>query len=412
MRILVHDFAGHPFQIQLSRCLARRGYTVLHAYCASLPTTPQAALEPQERDPPTLAIEGLRLDRPIRKPMLIERWRLERHYGHLLARTVLAFGPDVVLAANTPLDALARLQHTAAQIGARFVFWVQDLIGMASARLLRQKIPALGHLIGNHYARLEQQLLRQSDAVVLITEDFRDALPAEARDRAHVIPNWAPLDEVPVRPRENPWANAALPTAPHRFIYAGTLGMKHNPDLLLQLALALPERALVIVISEGAGADWLTEQKLRHRAENLLVLPFQPFERLPDVLGAADVLVAVLEPEAGVFSVPSKVLTYLCAARPLLLAVPPENLAARIVLEHGAGRVTHPKDTRAFIAAATELLDQPERRKEMGRRARAYAEREFDIGAVASRFEDVIRGARAAAPATPLSSSPLPAIDA
>ena len=43
MRILVHDYAGHPFQVQLSRALAQRGHDVLHAYCASLQTTPISA---------------------------------------------------------------------------------------------------------------------------------------------------------------------------------------------------------------------------------------------------------------------------------------------------------------------------------------------------------------------------------
>ena len=35
LRVLVHDFAGHPFQIDLSRALARRGHTVQHVYCGS-----------------------------------------------------------------------------------------------------------------------------------------------------------------------------------------------------------------------------------------------------------------------------------------------------------------------------------------------------------------------------------------
>ena len=40
------------------------------------------------------------------------------------------------------------------------------------------------------------------------------------------------------------------------------------------------------------------------------LLPFQPYDSLPDMLGAADVAIALLEPEAGIFSVPSKVLSY------------------------------------------------------------------------------------------------------
>jgi colanic acid biosynthesis glycosyl transferase WcaI len=387
MRILVHDFAGHPFQVQLSRSLARRGHTVLHVYCASLPTTPQAmAVQPD--DPDTLEIRGLALPVPIDKQAFVRRWRQERAYGRLAAEVLHDFVPDVVLSANTPLDAQQRLLKSSRDVGARFVFWVQDLIGLASERLLRDKIPVLGAIVGAHYARLERTLLEQSDALVLITDDFRRAVPTiRHHPDTHVIPNWAPLTEVPPRSRNNAWAQSQQLPESLRFVYSGTLGMKHNPALLLDLARRFPE-AEVVVISQGAGSEWLRER--RSTAPNLRLLPFQPFEDLPDVLGAADVLVAVLEPDAGVFSVPSKVLTYLCAGRPLLLAVPTENLAARIVDEQEAGLVAPPTDPIAFLSAAGTLASDAERRARLGSNARAYAERHFDIDAITDSFEAVL----------------------
>ena len=47
MRILVHDYAGHPFQVQLSRELARRGHEVRHAYASAL-QTPRGELVKRE----------------------------------------------------------------------------------------------------------------------------------------------------------------------------------------------------------------------------------------------------------------------------------------------------------------------------------------------------------------------------
>ena len=34
-RVLLHDFAGHAFPMDLTRALGRRGHTVLHTYCES-----------------------------------------------------------------------------------------------------------------------------------------------------------------------------------------------------------------------------------------------------------------------------------------------------------------------------------------------------------------------------------------
>src|SRR5207248_4934081 len=112
------------------------------------------------------------------------------------------------------------------------------------------------------------------------------------------------------------------------------------------------------------GADWLAEHG--RDEPGLRLLAYQPYDRLPEMLASADALVAVLEPEAGAFSVPSKILTYLCAARPLLVSVPSENLAARVVVRSGGGGVVEPGDDPSFLDAAQRMLDDPAVRAEVG----------------------------------------------
>ena len=50
MDIVMHDYAGHPFQVQLSRELAYRGHHVRHQYCTSY-TTGRGAVERRPDDP-------------------------------------------------------------------------------------------------------------------------------------------------------------------------------------------------------------------------------------------------------------------------------------------------------------------------------------------------------------------------
>lgn len=111
----------------------------------------------------------------------------------------------------------------------------------------------------------------------------------------------------------------------------------------------------------------------------LLQLPYQPYEKLPDLLASADVLVAILERHAGVFSVPSKVLSYHCAGRPFLAALPADNLAARIITRERSGICVEPGANDDLIAAAERLEANPEMRTTMGADARDYAEQAFDI---------------------------------
>jgi glycosyltransferase involved in cell wall biosynthesis len=367
---------------------------VTHAYCPSLATTPGGSFELNPDDSDTLDFAALDLGEPLSKYSYVRRRRQELQYGRMASDLTLRIRPDVVLSANMPLDAQARLLGTCRRLGVPFVFWLQDVIGVATHRLLRRRLPLVGEIVGRYYLWLEARLLRHSDAVVVITDDFRPLLqrwrvPA---GNVHTIENWAPLSELPPAPKDNPWAREHDLVDRFVFLYAGTMGMKHNPELIARLAESVRDRpdACVVVLSQGPGADYLREQASARSLPNLLVRGYEPFERMSEVMGAADVLTAVLEPDAGAFSVPSKVLAYLCAGRPLLTAMPLENLASRIVSREEAGLVVAPDDVEGFVAAGRRLLDDAAVRENLGANARAYAERAFDIEAITNRFEEVL----------------------
>jgi glycosyltransferase involved in cell wall biosynthesis len=395
MRIVVHDYSGHSFQVQLSRELARRGHDVLHLHFAGF-QTPKAALVRGADDPRSFAVEAIDLDRPFAKYRLVQRLLQERQLGEILGRRIRSFDPDVVISSNAPLDVQEGAFHAAHATGAAFIFWLQDIYSDAIARHLRRKLPGPGHLAALRFVALERSLLRKADRVVAITDDFRPRLQQwnVKPERVVTVENWAPLDDIAPRPRDNPWAREHDLHDRHVILYSGTLGLKHNPALLLEVAKRLqadePEARLVVV-SEGLGADWLRERS--SDLPTLVQLPFQPFDRLADVIGTADIVIAILEPEAGVFSVPSKVLTYLAAGRPIIGAIPAENLAARLIAGNRAGLVVSPLDLGALAAACIDLMGREHDRVEMGRRARAYAESAFDIGRIADRFEVVLRAA-------------------
>ena len=398
MRLLVHDYSGHPFQVQLSRALAARGHEVRHIH-ASFFQTPKGPLTRQPDDPPNFQVEGLDIGAPFAKYSFVKRVRQEREYGRLMRREVARWAPDVVISSNMPLDPQAILARACREARIGFVFWLQDIYAIAIDRILRRRLPILGAAIGARYLRLERKLLRGADAVVAITADFLPTLDAWGvpRKNIEVVENWAPLGEMPTRPRANAWSAAHKLDNKLVFLYSGTLGLKHNPALLLALAHRLTARpeARVVVISEGPGADWLAAHKSALPVENLILLPFQDFASMPDVLGSADVLTAILEPEAGVFSVPSKVLTYLCAARPILAAIPEANLAARTLTRAAAGVVTPPEDERGFCDAAERLANDIALRARLGAAARAHAESHFRVEPIAERFERLCERVRA-----------------
>jgi colanic acid biosynthesis glycosyl transferase WcaI len=394
LRVLVHDFAGHPFQIDLSRALARRGHIVRHVYCGSY-TSGKGRFD--AGDDRNLSVVAVPAGDSFARYSPVRRLSQEAAYGRRFTRAAAAFHPDVILACNVPLVAKSVAAAWCRREGVPWVFWLQDLHSVAMSAEAEKRAGRLGRRVGNSFEAIERRLLRQADGVVAITDDFAPTLASWGVDAAGctVIENWAPLGDLPPRPRDNEWRIRQGLRDRFVYLYTGTLGLKHRPELLYRLAEQHSADAEVVVISEGMGEARLRTMLRERPLPNLRVLPFQPMDQYPDILGAADVLVALLEPTAGTFSVPSKVLSYLCAGRPILAGIPRENLAARTIERAGAGLVVSSTDEEAFLVAAKQLLVDEQFRTATGRRARAYAESTFDTDAIADRFQDVIERAMA-----------------
>ena len=395
MRILVHDYAGHPFQAELSRALAARGHEVTHAYFAG-DKGPKGRLTRLPEDPEGLHFAALGEALDYSKSNFIKRRQGDLAYGKMLADLIRTRQPDVVLSGNTPTEAQEAVPAACRAAGAAFVYWIQDFYSIAADKLLRKRLPLLGHGVGAYYKHLDAKQMRGAAHVIIITDAFSPQLDkwGISPERVSVIPNWGALKELPVRPKDNAWSQEHGVSDKLVCLYTGTLAMKHDPTLLEQVAMNTD--AEMVVVAAGVGVEHLESAKAARpdAFENLTLLPLQPFERFADVLGSADIMLAVIEEEAGEFSVPSKVLSYLCSGRPIVLSAPSGNLAARIVRETGAGRVCEAGDGEGFVEAVRALINDPEAREAAGRSGRAYAEEHFDLDRIATRFETVLQTAR------------------
>jgi colanic acid biosynthesis glycosyl transferase WcaI len=388
MRILIHDFAGYSFPVQLSRKLAGRGHQVLHLSAEGLPG-PKGKLATELADGSGVVIRGVPLSGHFRKYSPLRRVVTQRQYALDLVNILDRETPDVVLSGNTPTDIQGYLLLSCLRRNIGFVHWVQDDYSLALDFVLRRKVGVAAVVATLPYQWLDGWVARNSNAIVSISPDFLERLRrlgARATSLT-VIENWAPIDEISTMSRRNPWSESLGLDEKPIFLYSGSMGLKHRPDLIYQLAKAVTGKAHVVVVSEGVGRRYLASQP---QLTNLTLLDFQPYEKLPEMLATADVLLATLEDEAGAFAVPSKVLTYLCAGRAILLTAPLQNLAAEVVRRSRGGIVVGPGDTDGWIAAGRRLGEETEARAAMGVRARQYAEANFDIEKIADRFEGVL----------------------
>jgi glycosyltransferase involved in cell wall biosynthesis len=390
LKLLLHDYSGHAFTAQLARGLARRGMDISYASFSEF-GTPKGRTGRAAADPVGFRSHEISFDTPFDKDNLVRRYQQQQRYARSIAEHARRVRPDIVLSGNSPLEVQQHLMRAADEVGAGFVFWLQDINAEAIGRILGRRNRLLGSAAGLYYKRMERDLLRRSDRIVAIADDFVDLLGGAwglDTSRMMVVENWAPLEDIPLHPRDNAWTVANFRAGRKRIVYSGTLARKHDPEILVQLA----ERtdADVYLFSEGSGAEHVRARVAEAKLGNLFVKPWVGVDDLPMMLAGADILCAFIEPDAGVFSVPSKVLTYLAAGRPILASIPRQNLAARTILRAGAGLVSQPGEMAAMLADAQTLLDDEALRRRLGQGGRAYAETHFDIDHIAARFEQIM----------------------
>ena len=304
MKIVIHDYAGHPFQVELSRNLSKKGFEVYHLYFAG-DQGPKGNMSVEEDDS-NLFFEAIGSRKKYSKTNFIKRRSGDLQYGRDVSKRILELKPDVFISGNTPTETQEIILKACESSNCKFFYWCQDFYSIAATSILKKKIPIFGSIIGKYYRFLERRQMLRSNHIIHITERFCEQTDRWGIDRSRVsvIPNWGALNEINMLPKDTKWLQEnKLDINSPRVIYSGTLALKHNPELLMIAAKNNPNVEFVIVAT-GVGVDYLS--KYVKQITNLKILPIQPFSIFSQVLSCADILVGVIEKEAGEFSVLQK----------------------------------------------------------------------------------------------------------
>jgi glycosyltransferase involved in cell wall biosynthesis len=242
--------------------------------------------------------------------------------------------------------------------------------------------------------RLELAAYRAADAVVVVTEGFRDDLRRRGVPATKVttIRNGVDLARFAAPPADTGPARARLGAARGEtlVLYLGAHGISQGLPAVAEAAALLRDEPLHFAfVGEGAHKPRLADTVRRLGLDRTVtLLPAVRPEDVPGLLAAADVCLAPLR-DLPLFTsfVPSKIFEYLAAECAVVGAVRGEP--RRILADAGAV-VVDPEDPAALAAALRELAGDDGRRKEMGRRGREYVSRHFDRRQLAATYRDLL----------------------
>ena len=383
--------------LHLARALLRAGHHV--RVVTGLPNHPAGEIR--------LEYRGMRRSRETVGGVPVERvWlyatprktpltRLWNHLSFALSALPAALSgprPDVVVASTPPLFHGLTAWLAARVHGAAFVNDCRDDWPHAAIALGEMR-PGLVAGVLDGVARFFQG---RAARLLVVTPGMRRRLAGRGFEERRLVflPNGA--DTEIFRPGDGPGTSAA--GRPFTLLYAGTHGLVHGMDALLDAAeLLRGENVVFRFVGDGVARDALMRTARERGLSHCTFEPSVAPEALVGLLHEADACVATTR--ASVFAgetIPVKLFDYLACGCPVVAAV--RGDAAAVVEASGGGLVVEPENGAAIAAAVRAVRDDPALRARLAAAGPAFIAREHSRRALGERFvrtlEEVLLEAR------------------
>lgn len=378
-----------PLVTDACRWLAARGHEV--EVVTALPNYPQRRIDPAYRGSlwRSEVLDGVGVHRSWLRvrpaESFLDKALYEASFTALSLPRVIrrVRRADVLVCVVPSLLAAAASAGLSRAGGPRLVLWWQDLVVSAAHSLDGLGPLALRALRGARAA--ERIALRAADRVVSCSPGFVDYLVEQGGrpERIATVLNWVDTD----------WITPTEPVASGvtRVLYAGNLGYTQGFETAIEAMRLLPDEVELELVGDGNAGEhvrWLVEDVPR-----IHVRPPVPHGEFPALLAAAHVQLVLQRQVGAGANLPSKIGPYLASGRPVVASIDPTTAAGALLEESGGAIIVPPEDTGALAEAMGHLARDPQLRRDLAARGRAYAEAHLARTVVLPALEQEILGA-------------------
>ncbi len=215
------------------------------------------------------------------------------------------------------------------------------------------KISVIADGFVENFTQLEKFAYHSATKISVIADGFVENLTKKGVPSHKIvqIPNWVDVNFIrPLSKENNQFRETHNLKDKFVVLYSGNIALTQGLETVIKAAAILRDIPDIVfaIAGEAKGLQRLQQECLNYGADNVLLLPFQPREKLPQMLAAADVGLVVQKKNVISFNMPSKIQVLLASGRALIASVPDNGTAARAIRQSGGGFVVPPEDPQAL----------------------------------------------------------------
>lgn len=224
-------------------------------------------------------------------------------------------------------------------------------------------------------------IARGCHSVIVISQKFFEiysSVRGVSPHRIHVVPNWGNDESDQIDPARflQFRKDKQIVTDARVFVFGGNIGIAAGVEIIIQAVLQMKPHEKFHLLIAGEGSQLDACQALARSQDGRHIIFHSPWlkEETNLVLGLADVFLLPTKGRQAYFSVPSKLISYWLAGKPVIaLALPNSDLADMISLS-GGGWLVEPDKLDILSAKMEDVLGiDPSELKRRGQAGREYA---------------------------------------
>jgi len=300
---------------------------------------------------------------------------------------------DVIYVNTWPIFAQGIISLVAHLKRVPIVLSVQDLYPES---LSSQGRIQMGGLVYRFIIAIDRYIARGCKSIILISDRFARSymdLRGIPPEKINVIPNWIESRLVQQIPKEKYRLKCSIPKNVFVLVYGGNIGRAAGVENIIEALESVKSDREIVMIVAGSGTNLEACRVLAKNLSKRRVIFHSPWfeEETSEVLGAADILVLPTSGDQSLASVPSKMITYMLAARPILAVVHGASDTADLIGKTGCGWVV-PPDSPEQLARKIEEVSKISnvRLAKMGQSGREYALQNFSSEICLPKVIDII----------------------
>jgi glycosyltransferase involved in cell wall biosynthesis len=245
--------------------------------------------------------------------------------------------------------------------------------------------------------KLNTVVYKNSEKVVSIGDDMTEILLSQIgvthKNKIELIYNWSDKNSVRyIAPEENKFLSSQNLLDKKVVLYSGTFGTTHNIEDILQASLDLKDNIEIVFLFIGGGAKEkvVLDHIKNNNSQNLILLPFQPFEILSQTLSSATISIVCLDEKFTGLSVPSKTYGLMAAKQPILALMSNNAEIARTINKFNFGKVWNESSHVKLSSVILEMLSDKENLEFMATNGYDAFIDNFNIDISVKKYNDLV----------------------